>query len=170
MLDTTTFLAHIKDSKAPKPGSRLFLPQQWQIEVIEKQEDLYYCRVVEGEVMTLLELSACAFASLYYTRSSNTRYVRYQTVYAKHKGSVAAPTAGLHFDEMVLSQLQEKGVQLGFVTLHIGAGTFRPVRVEAIAEHRMHQECFTSVKPYASKSQRQSTWTSSDRGWYNSTS
>lgn len=143
VLDASTFLAHIKASKAPKPGSHLFLPEQWQIEVIEKQDDLYYCRVVEGEVMALLEAVGHVPLPLYITREAAIQDTsRYQTIYAKHKGSVAAPTAGLHFDEMVLSQLQAKGVQLGFVTLHIGAGTFRPVRVEAIAEHRMHQEWF----------------------------
>ncbi len=66
--------------------------------------------------------------------------LRYQTVYAKHKGSVAAPTAGLHFDEVVLKDIQAKGIQTTEVTLHVGAGTFLPMRVENIFEHKMHQE------------------------------
>ena len=65
---------------------------------------------------------------------------RYQTVYAKHEGSVAAPTAGLHFDEATLSALQQKGIEFAYVTLHVGAGTFQPVKVENIATHVMHSE------------------------------
>src|SRR5690625_6066059 len=65
---------------------------------------------------------------------------RYQTVYARRAGAVAAPTAGLHFDAQVLEQLRAKGVEMAFVTLHVGAGTFQPVRVDNIAEHRMHSE------------------------------
>jgi S-adenosylmethionine:tRNA ribosyltransferase-isomerase len=143
VLESSTFLAHIKASKAPKSGTRLFLPQEWEIEVIEKQDDLYYCRVVEGEVLTLLDEVGHVPLPLYITRDAALAdSSRYQTVYAKHKGSVAAPTAGLHFDEQLLSDLQRKGVELGFITLHIGAGTFRPVRVETITEHRMHREWF----------------------------
>lgn len=143
IIDNITFLAHIKASKAPKPGARLFLPEQWEIEVLEKREDLYYCRVMHGEVMPLLEAIGHVPLPLYISReASSADAMRYQTVYAKHKGSVAAPTAGLHFDEAALTQLQDKGVQLGFVTLHIGAGTFRPVRVESIADHQMHREWF----------------------------
>src|SRR4029077_12262288 len=65
---------------------------------------------------------------------------RYQTIYAVHKGSVAAPTAGLHFDQELLAQLQQKGIEIGYVTLHIGAGTFAPVRIDDITQHRMHAE------------------------------
>lgn len=68
---------------------------------------------------------------------------RYQTVYAKHPGAVAAPTAGLHFDEALLSQLRQQGVEQATVTLHVGAGTFQPVRVQNLTEHQMHRECYT---------------------------
>ncbi len=143
LLDNEEFLAHIKASKAPKAGSRLFLAEQWEIEVIEKRDDLYHCRVVNGEILALLDAIGHVPLPLYITRHAEMEDAsRYQTVYAKHKGSVAAPTAGLHFDETVLTQLRDKGVALGFVTLHIGAGTFRPVRVESIVDHHMHQEWF----------------------------
>jgi S-adenosylmethionine:tRNA ribosyltransferase-isomerase len=67
---------------------------------------------------------------------------RYQTVYAKHAGAVAAPTAGLHFDEAMLSALKAKGVNIAYVTLHVGAGTFQPVRVDNIEDHKMHSEIY----------------------------
>jgi S-adenosylmethionine:tRNA ribosyltransferase-isomerase len=68
---------------------------------------------------------------------------RYQTVYAKHAGAVAAPTAGLHFDQALLQRLQQKGIGFAYVTLHVGAGTFQPVRSENLAEHKMHSEWYT---------------------------
>jgi S-adenosylmethionine:tRNA ribosyltransferase-isomerase len=68
---------------------------------------------------------------------------RYQTVYSKEPGAVAAPTAGLHFDEALLAKLAAKGVQLAYITLHVGAGTFQPVRVEALDQHQMHTEWYT---------------------------
>ncbi|TFH12796.1 MAG: tRNA preQ1(34) S-adenosylmethionine ribosyltransferase-isomerase QueA, partial [Nitrosomonadales bacterium] len=68
--------------------------------------------------------------------------VRYQTIYAREKGAVAAPTAGLHFDEVMLSRLREMGVVITYVTLHVGAGTFQPVKVENISDHKMHREIF----------------------------
>ena len=80
----------------------------------------------------------------YITRSDElSDLTRYQTVYAQHKGSVAAPTAGLHFDEYLLTRLQDKGVNIAYVTLHVGAGTFQPVRCEDISDHKMHAERFT---------------------------
>lgn len=152
LLDEYTFLAHIKASKAPKPASRLWLTKEavaaldapsYPIEMLEKQGDLYLCRVLEGNVRLLLDTIGHVPLPLYITRHADTADTsRYQTVYAKHKGSVAAPTAGLHFDEFLLKQLQEKGVEIGFVTLHIGAGTFKPVRVESIEDHQMHREWF----------------------------
>ncbi len=151
-LDEHTFLAHIKASKAPKSGSHLFLTKEstalpdehiYPVEVIEKQEDLYFCRVLEGNVNTLLDAIGHVPLPLYITRhAENTDTSRYQTVYAKHRGSVAAPTAGLHFDHALLNKLKEKEIHIGFVTLHIGAGTFKPVRVEQIDNHKMHKEWF----------------------------
>ncbi|MBX9705040.1 MAG: tRNA preQ1(34) S-adenosylmethionine ribosyltransferase-isomerase QueA, partial [Gammaproteobacteria bacterium] len=80
----------------------------------------------------------------YIERNDNTEDAeRYQTVYAKHTGAVAAPTAGLHFDEALLERIKQLGVETAFVTLHVGAGTFQPVRVEHISEHRMHHEWLT---------------------------
>jgi S-adenosylmethionine:tRNA ribosyltransferase-isomerase len=138
-----SFLAHIKASKPPKAGTMIYLDNQWRIEVLSKQDDLYYCQVL-GNAEVMLEQIGHVPLPPYITRIDEAMdFERYQTVYAKHKGSVAAPTAGLHFDEELLQQLQAKGVHIAYSTLHIGAGTFRPVRCEVISEHKMHSEQFT---------------------------
>ncbi|MCE3044309.1 tRNA preQ1(34) S-adenosylmethionine ribosyltransferase-isomerase QueA [Legionella sp. 16cNR16C] len=136
------FLAHIKASKTPKNGSLIQLEKAWQVEVLDKLDDLYLCRSL-GDLDCLLQEVGHIPLPLYITREDEQAdEERYQTVYAKHEGSVAAPTAGLHFDEFVISQLQEKGIRLMDVTLHVGAGTFRPVRCDDIRDHKMHREQF----------------------------
>lgn len=138
-----TFLAHIKASKTPKSGTVIHLDNKWCIEIIEKQDDLYYCRV-DGDIDDILHEIGHIPLPPYITRADEGLDLqRYQTVYALHKGSVAAPTAGLHFDEDILAKLKAKGVNLAYTTLHVGAGTFRPVRVDDIKEHKMHHEWFT---------------------------
>ena len=138
-----TFMAHIKASKALKSGSRIELDQGNQLEVIERQDDLFLCKAAIN-VLDLLEGQGHIPLPPYITREDEfLDKDRYQTVYAKYSGSVAAPTAGLHFDESVLSNLHAKGVNIGYVTLHVGAGTFRPVRCDNIKEHKMHSEFFT---------------------------
>ena len=136
------FLAHIKASKTPQPGTMIHLEQDFFIEVHEKCDDLYLCQV-EGDADALLHAIGHIPLPPYIERPDEQMDLnRYQTVYAKHKGSVAAPTAGLHFDAPVLARLQEKGVRLAYVTLHVGAGTFRPVRTASILDHKMHRERF----------------------------
>ncbi len=137
-----SFLAHIKASKAPKAGTFIHLDKGWQIEVLKKIDDLYHCQA-KGEVDLMLQQIGHIPLPLYISRPDEKADTdRYQTVYALHKGSVAAPTAGLHFDEKLLQQLREKGVEIAFSTLHVGAGTFRPVRCDAIKDHKMHSEQF----------------------------
>lgn len=146
MLTENTFLAHIKASKAPRAGTIIYCANDWQIEVLVKQDDLYHCQVVQNSPapMTLAAmLQQIGHMPLppYITRQDETLDLdRYQTVYARHQGSVAAPTAGLHFDAMLLAQLQARGIQIAYTTLHVGAGTFRPVRCAEIHEHKMHTE------------------------------
>jgi len=138
------FIAHIKASKAPRAGSLIHLDKSWSIEVQAKHDDLYQCAVKTGEIDALLQAHGHIPLPLYINRASmQTDVQRYQTVYAKNKGSVAAPTAGLHFDDELIQRLLARGVQIGYVTLHIGAGTFRPVRTTSILEHKMHHERFT---------------------------
>lgn len=139
--DEHCVLASIRASHAPKPGSVLnFDPGS--AEVLERNEDFYVLRFDEA-VSEVLERCGHLPLPPYITHAA-TQYdeARYQTVYAKHPGAVAAPTAGLHFDETMLKRLTDAGVEFAHITLHVGAGTFQPVRVERIADHRMHGEIF----------------------------
>jgi S-adenosylmethionine:tRNA ribosyltransferase-isomerase len=142
LLADSQVLAHIKASKAPKPASQLFLEQNVMVTVIERQNELYRLQFPQGEpILTILERIGHIPLPPYIERTDEAVDVaRYQTVYATSPGAVAAPTAGLHFDDSLLEQLKERGVNMGFVTLHVGAGTFQPVRVEDITQHRMHAE------------------------------
>ena len=143
LLENNEFLAHIKASKAPKAGSIIDLNHPWQITIIAKRDDLYYCKAL-GDRDTMLEKIGHVPLPPYITRQDESSdLARYQTVYARHNGSVAAPTAGLHFDESMLDSLQKKGVSIDYSTLHVGAGTFRPVRTESIYDHVMHSEFFS---------------------------
>lgn len=143
-LDDRAFLAHIKTSKALKPGALVRLDGDWRVEVLGREDDLFHCTVVTGSLDTLLHEVGHVPLPPYITRDDDAHDLeRYQTVYATHKGSVAAPTAGLHFDEEILTAIKDKGVTLAYTTLHVGAGTFRPVRSELITDHKMHAERFT---------------------------
>lgn len=138
-----TFLAHIKASKAMRAGSLIKLEQNKEIEVIDRNDDLFHCQT-DMDVLDLLNGVGHIPLPPYISRNDEVLdQDRYQTIYAKYEGSVAAPTAGLHFDETVLSNLRSRGIAVGHLTLHVGAGTFRPVRCENIQEHKMHCEHFT---------------------------
>jgi S-adenosylmethionine:tRNA ribosyltransferase-isomerase len=139
-LDATTFLAHIKTSKALKPGAVVYLPEGFYVEMLDREDDLFFCRV-NGDLDSMLQQIGHIPLPPYISREDETLdLTRYQTVYATHKGSVAAPTAGLHFDNDLLNNIQANGVRIAYSTLHVGAGTFRPVRTEDILEHKMHLE------------------------------
>ena len=138
-----TFLAHIKAGKSPKPGAVIALDKGWMVQILAKIGDLYHCQA-SGDLDSLLQEVGHVPLPPYITRADeNLDEARYQTVYARYKGSVAAPTAGLHFDQALLAALQERGVDIAWLTLHVGAGTFRPVRCEAIQDHKMHPEQFS---------------------------
>lgn len=140
--DEFSFLAHIKASKALRPGGVIQLDAQHHLEVLERHDDLFLCRS-DMKVLDLLHHLGHIPLPPYISRQGELLdESRYQTVFARHEGSVAAPTAGLHFDEPVLDSLRAKGVNIAYVTLHVGAGTFRPVRCESIKEHQMHREQF----------------------------
>ena len=144
VLDAHTALAHIRSSKSPKAGSRLIFDGGIEAEMLERQGELFVLRF-EGEqtVYELLEQNGHLPLPPYIERAAGEDDDgRYQTVYAKHQGAVAAPTAGLHFTDNLLDDLRAKGVVMTEVTLHVGAGTFQPVRVDNIAEHKMHSEWF----------------------------
>ncbi|MGD9943006.1 MAG: tRNA preQ1(34) S-adenosylmethionine ribosyltransferase-isomerase QueA [Burkholderiaceae bacterium] len=140
-------LVQLRVSKPPRPGTRL----RWGVggaEVIERASEFWRLRFDEP-VLQLLEREGQLPLPPYieHTPDSDDER-RYQTVYAREPGSVAAPTAGLHFDDALLQRLRTGGVETAFVTLHVGAGTFQPVRVDDLSQHRMHAERYT-VPPAA---------------------
>jgi S-adenosylmethionine:tRNA ribosyltransferase-isomerase len=133
-------LAQVRASKPPKPGSQIRLEEAFDATVIGREGEFYRLRF-PGDALALLEAHGRLPLPPYIERSAGSDdESRYQTVFARETGSVAAPTAGLHFDEELLTRLKAKGVGTAHVTLHVGAGTFQPVRVQNIAEHRMHCE------------------------------
>ncbi|MBL8447373.1 MAG: tRNA preQ1(34) S-adenosylmethionine ribosyltransferase-isomerase QueA [Zoogloeaceae bacterium] len=135
-------IAQVRASKSPKPGSRLHLGEGLTVEVLGRVGEFYHLRFPEDEeIVHLLERHGRLPLPPYIERAADDAdETRYQTVYARHPGSVAAPTAGLHFDDALLARLTEGGVGTAYLTLHVGAGTFQPVRVHHLAEHRMHRE------------------------------
>jgi len=142
ILDDHTLLAQIKASKSPKPGSTILLAGDIRLSVVERRDELFLLRSLnDSSIMKILTDHGHMPLPPYINRPDNADdQERYQTVYAEIPGAVAAPTAGLHFDRSFLNRLVDRGAQLAFVTLHVGAGTFAPVRVEAISEHKMHSE------------------------------
>jgi len=146
VLDETTVLAHVRASKTPKVGRSLHFSDSVSALVKERQDALFVLEFHDSQtpqtaVYDILETLGHMPLPPYIERpDTDEDQERYQTVYAKHKGAVAAPTAGLHFDEALLDTLEKQGVKLAYVTLHVGAGTFQPVRVDDLAEHKMHSE------------------------------
>jgi len=142
VLDEHRVLAHVRASKSPKEGSKLILEGSVQVEMLARHAALFELRFLSDEpVLSLLEQFGHMPLPPYIDRpDEDSDKERYQTVYNQVPGAVAAPTAGLHFDEAILQLLKNKGVQSAFVTLHVGAGTFQPVRVDNILEHQMHSE------------------------------
>ena len=145
VIDTHHALAHIKSSRSPKPGSRLLFANAFEAEVIERQDDLFLLKIhSETDLLDLLDQYGSLPLPPYITHAADAHDdERYQTVFAKQPGAVAAPTAGLHFDDAMLERLKVHGVNFAYVTLHVGAGTFQPVRVDDIREHRMHTELYS---------------------------
>lgn len=136
--------AQIRASKSPKPGSWLLLTGDLRVQVLQfdASKGLFLLEfTAEQPIVELLNLYGEIPLPPYFNRAAETHDLdRYQTVFAISPGSVAAPTAGLHFNAEILTALQSKGVTIGNLTLHIGAGTFQPVRVANIADHKMHSE------------------------------
>ena len=137
-------LAHIKASKSPKPDSLLNLESGAVCRVIERENDLFRLQFeTEQTLLDLLTEIGHIPLPPYIERADDSDDLeRYQTVFAKQAGAVAAPTAGLHFDQAALDKLEAKGIAKAFVTLHVGSGTFQPVRVDDLADHVMHKEFY----------------------------
>jgi S-adenosylmethionine:tRNA ribosyltransferase-isomerase len=134
--------AQIGASKSPRAGSRIALDAGGEAEVLGREGEFYCLRFeVDAPLETWLQRAGRLPLPPYIHRDPDAAdAARYQTVFARRSGAVAAPTAGLHFDQALLDALQARGIESGHVTLHVGAGTFQPVRVDEISEHRMHSE------------------------------
>jgi S-adenosylmethionine:tRNA ribosyltransferase-isomerase len=142
MLDDHRVLAHVRASKSPKAGATLILENTIEANMLGRHDALFELSFAgEQTVLELLEAHGHMPLPPYIDRpDEDSDKERYQTVYNEKPGAVAAPTAGLHFDDAILAQLKAKGVQTEFVTLHVGAGTFQPVKVDNVEEHVMHAE------------------------------
>ena len=147
IVDRQHAIAQIRASKSPKPGSRIVLENTFAMTVTGRTGEHGEFFALElagnGDLYALTEAHGRLPLPPYITHDAESEdETRYQTVYARHTGAVAAPTAGLHFDDAMLERLQAHGAELAWLTLHVGAGTFQPVRVQNVAEHRMHSEYF----------------------------
>ena len=171
ILDASKILVHLKSNHPLKIGTELVLDTEnfyfskinslilkeilsTCFEVIAREDDLFILEFTNKNVDFMEVLDAIGHMPLppYITRADEIEdLTRYQTVFAKEKGAVAAPTAGLHFDESLLKEITEKGVETAFLTLHVGAGTFQPVRHENILQHKMHAEHVTVSKDLCEK-------------------
>jgi S-adenosylmethionine:tRNA ribosyltransferase-isomerase len=142
VLDEHRVLALVRSNRTPKVGAKLHLDENIQVAISGRNDDLFELKFLsEKSVIDILEKIGHIPLPPYIDRPDEIKdHERYQTVYAKDKGSVAAPTAGLHFDDNLLQQLKQKGIDFTFLTLHVGAGTFQPVRVDDIKSHKMHSE------------------------------
>jgi S-adenosylmethionine:tRNA ribosyltransferase-isomerase len=140
VLDAYRVLAHIRASKSPKPGIQLHFDNNQSAEMLGRSGDLFELRFAQPVLEVLDQIGHMPLPPYIDRADTEEDKSRYQTVYAKRPGAVAAPTAGLHFDKQLLADIQTKGAQIAFVTLHVGAGTFQPVRAENIQDHKMHAE------------------------------
>lgn len=144
VLDSQRAIAHVRASKSPKQGVLIILANGHSCEVEGRADDLFQLRF-KGAVPLLEILTQIGHIPLppYIDRADEESDIsRYQSVFAKHAGAVAAPTASLHFDVALLDKIKAKGIATTFVTLHVGSGTFQPVRVEDLSQHTMHKEFF----------------------------
>ncbi len=142
VLDATTVLAQVRASKSPPPGTRMRLADAFDVSVGERAGEFFILHFPD-DAIALIDAHGRLPLPPYISHDAGEQDERrYQTVFARAPGAVAAPTAGLHFDQPLLERLQASGVQLAWLTLHVGAGTFQPVRTEDLAEHKMHSEWF----------------------------
>ncbi len=133
-------LAQVRASKSPKAGSTIRLEDSFDAEVLGREGEFYRLRL-DGDALDLIERHGRLPLPPYIERAAaSADEERYQTVYSRERGSVAAPTAGLHFDAVLLESLRARGIGIAHVTLHVGAGTFQPVREHDLSKHRMHRE------------------------------
>lgn len=143
LLDTHTVLAQCRASKSPPPGTRIRLADAFEVIVGERVGEFYTLTFPANAIDLIEAYGALPLPPYIEHAADEVDAERYQTVFAQEPGAVAAPTAGLHFDQAMLDTLRAQGVQFTTVTLHVGAGTFQPVRTENLAEHNMHSEWYS---------------------------
>lgn len=143
LLGKNQILAMIRASRAPKINSIIVLENAVSVKVLGKNENFYTLEFATHSLLNLLaDIGHIPLPPYIQRADNNSDFARYQTVYAQYDGAVAAPTAGLHFDDNLLKSLQKKGIEHTFITLHIGAGTFQSVKTQNIKNHKMHLEYF----------------------------
>ncbi len=140
VVDSHSVHAHIRASKSPKLGNQLLFEQGHRAEMLGRADDLFILKFSAPVLAVLDQIGHMPLPPYIDRTDTDEDKSRYQTVYAEQLGAVAAPTAGLHFDQQLLEDIQSKGAQIAFVTLHVGAGTFQPVRADNILDHQMHSE------------------------------
>lgn len=143
VINSTELLCHMRSSKSPKPGAKLVFDGGYVARMLGREGELFHLEFA-GDVFAMMEDVGHVPLPPYIDRPDDESDMeRYQTVYAKHMGAVAAPTAGLHFDTALLDDIHAGGTEIGFVTLHVGAGTFQPVREDEVEKHHMHTEWYS---------------------------
>jgi S-adenosylmethionine:tRNA ribosyltransferase-isomerase len=143
VLEGARILAHVHASKPLRPDVPVSLPGGAQARYIGRRDDLFELELTCEPLAYFNQHGSMPLPPYIERDTDSADVLRYQTVYAREPGAVAAPTAGLHFDEAMIARCREKGVRTAYVTLHVGAGTFQPVRVDDLGEHRMHSERVT---------------------------
>ncbi|MDX1901679.1 MAG: tRNA preQ1(34) S-adenosylmethionine ribosyltransferase-isomerase QueA [Gammaproteobacteria bacterium] len=142
ILNHDSVLAHVRGGGSIKPASQIFFKENISFEMIKRHDELFELRCLNARpVSEIIDLIGEMPLPPYLQRlPDESDKERYQTIFSKQKGSVAAPTAGLHFDENILQKIRDKAITFETITLHVGSGTFLPVRAENLTEHKMHAE------------------------------
>ncbi len=155
-IDHSSALVQIKASKSPKVASLINLDDKISIQIKQRQGEFFQVQTLDASSILKIfqNLGHMPLPPYIQRQDTQTDQQRYQTVYAEKLGAVAAPTAGLHFEQTQLQQLQQQGIQLAYVTLHVGAGTFQTMRCQRIDQHQMHSE-YVEVTPNTCKSIQQ---------------
>ena len=149
VLEPTLALAMVRTSHTPRPGTLLVFDEEVHATVEGRQDEFFLLRFDRDVLCALAQHGLVPLPPYIEHAADSIDALRYQTVYAARPGAVAAPTAGLHFTADLLTLLRERGIEFAHLTLHVGAGTFQPVRIERVAEHRMHSERYEIPEPAA---------------------
>ncbi|AFZ83473.1 S-adenosylmethionine:tRNA ribosyltransferase-isomerase [Candidatus Kinetoplastibacterium blastocrithidii TCC012E] len=140
ILDSNIALAQIKSNSTIKLGTKVLISNIIEVDIFSRSNDFFLLNFSENIAIVLEKYGDIPLPPYIKKQKDNSDELRYQTIFAKNPGAVAAPTAGLHFDQKILKKLKSRDIKMAFLTLHVGAGTFQPIRTQYINEHRMHTE------------------------------